>query len=187
MRAQFPNLVVSGEGSVEGGPEEEEDAQEQEHDPDEITPSPSPSYDSQSPSSPRAPLSSRTSHASIIGSSSTSNTPYTPHTTNLLLRTRHAQPVNLNPPNPSISPDGKWAPQHQWTHFYDMLYAKRCMAILTHRSPRKSNLVIMKGKQWIVDWATGKLTRCEPPEYGEVIMGRVGLIKEVEGRRGIAA
>jgi hypothetical protein len=50
-----------------------------------------------------------------------------------------------------------------------MMYAKRCMAILTHRSPRKSNLVIMKGKQWIVDWATGSLTRCEPPDYGELL------------------
>ena len=53
-----------------------------------------------------------------------------------------------------------------------MMYAKRCMAILTHRSPRKSNLVIMKGKQWIVDWATGALTRCEPPDYGELDRGR---------------
>ena len=48
------------------------------------------------------------------------------------------------------------------------LYAKRCMAILTHRSPRKSNLVIMMGKQWVVDWATGKLERCQPPDYGEL-------------------
>jgi hypothetical protein len=53
-----------------------------------------------------------------------------------------------------------------------MMYAKRCMAILTHRSPRKSNLVIMKGKQWIVDWATGALTRCEPPDYGELLTGK---------------
>lgn len=43
------------------------------------------------------------------------------------------------------------------------------MAILTSRSPRKSNLVIMKGKQWAVDWATGVFTRCEPPDYGECI------------------
>ena len=71
-------------------------------------------------------------------------------------------------PNPSVSADGKWKPAHHWSHFYDMMYAKRCMAILTHRSPRKSNLVIMKGKQWIVDWATGALTRCEPPDYGEL-------------------
>lgn len=70
--------------------------------------------------------------------------------------------------NPNITSDGKWRPRHQWTHVYDMMYAKRCMAILTHRSPRKSNLVIMKGKQWIVDWATGRLERCEPPDYREV-------------------
>lgn len=42
------------------------------------------------------------------------------------------------------------------------------MAILTCRAPRKTNLVIMKGKQWIVDWATGALTRCAPPDYGEL-------------------
>ncbi|KAK2629084.1 hypothetical protein QTJ16_002187 [Diplocarpon rosae] len=71
-------------------------------------------------------------------------------------------------PNPSVTSDGKWRPQHQWTHFYDMLYAKRCMAILTHRSPRKSNLMILMGKQWVVDWGTGKLERCSPPDYGEI-------------------
>lgn len=82
--------------------------------------------------------------------------------------TTHLSQYALSTPNPSISADGKWRPTHHWTHFYDMMYAKRCMAILTHRSPRKSNLVIMKGKQWIVDWATGALTRCEPPDYGEL-------------------
>ena len=46
------------------------------------------------------------------------------------------------------------------------------MAILTCRAPRKSNLVIMKGKQWMVDWATGALTRCTPPDYGEVETGK---------------
>lgn len=76
--------------------------------------------------------------------------------------------------HPSISPEtGKWRPEHQWSAMYDMMYAKRCMAILTSRSPRKSNLVIMKGKQWVVDWATGAFTRCEPPDYGECI-GEVG-------------
>jgi hypothetical protein len=37
------------------------------------------------------------------------------------------------------------------------------MAILTSRSPRKSNLVIMKGRRWVIDWATGKLTKWVPP------------------------
>ncbi|KAI6712950.1 hypothetical protein JHW43_004509 [Diplocarpon mali] len=93
---------------------------------------------------------------------------------NILSRARHAIQTtpHLSPtcttPNPSITSDGKWRPQHQWTHFYDMLYAKRCMAILTHRSPRKSNLVILMGKQWVVDWGTGKLERCSPPDYGEI-------------------
>jgi hypothetical protein len=84
------------------------------------------------------------------------------------IQSTHPPQYAPSTPNSSISPDGKWRPTHHWTHFYDMMYAKRCMAILTHRSPRKSNLVIMKGKQWIVDWATGALTRCEPPDYGEL-------------------
>ena len=94
--------------------------------------------------------------------------------------TTHLSQYAPSAPNPSISPDGKWKPTHHWSHFYDMMYAKRCMAILTHRSPRKSNLVIMKGKQWIVDWATGALTRCEPPDYGE-------LSKSVEYSAGFRA
>lgn len=28
--------------------------------------------------------------------------------------------------------------------------------------------MIVKGKQWIVDWETGVLTRLEPPDYREV-------------------
>ena len=77
--------------------------------------------------------------------------------------------------HPSISPEtGKWRPEHHWSAMYDMLYAKRCMAILTSRSPRKSDIVIMKGKQWIVDWATGALTRCQPPDYGEIGAEKVG-------------
>ena len=90
--------------------------------------------------------------------------------TALISRARAARNlVSAQTPNPSIEPEtGKWQPHHQWTPLYDMQYAKRCMAVLTSRSPRKSNFVIMKGKQWIVDWATGRLTRWEPPEYGEV-------------------
>ena len=49
-----------------------------------------------------------------------------------------------------------------------MIYAKHCMAVLLSRSPRKSNLIVIKGKQWVVDWETGKLTRCDPPDYAEI-------------------
>jgi hypothetical protein len=67
-------------------------------------------------------------------------------------------------PNPNISTStGKWAPQPPKTPWTEMQYAKRCMAILTSRSPRKSNLVIMKGRRWVIDWATGKLTKWVPP------------------------
>ena len=72
-------------------------------------------------------------------------------------------------PHPSISPEGKWRPEHTWSANCDMMYFRRCMAILTSRSPRKTNIVIMKGKQWVVDWATGKLTRKDPPDYGEIV------------------
>ncbi|KAI9645980.1 hypothetical protein NHQ30_005418 [Ciborinia camelliae] len=85
-----------------------------------------------------------------------------------LLRRRIPNPT----PSHSFCPEtGKWRPQHAWSPRYDMMYARKCMAILTNRSPRKSNYLIMKGKQWIVDWSTGSLTRCEPPEYGEEYCG----------------
>lgn len=61
------------------------------------------------------------------------------------------------------------------------------MAVLTHRSPRKSNLVIMKGKRWVVDWATGKLEREGPPDYIEVVGGdlsRVGTRGKVGEAQG---
>jgi len=81
-------------------------------------------------------------------------------------------------PNPSVNPEtGKWAPYHHWSLFHDMMYARRCMAILTCGAPRKSNLVIMKGKQWMVDWATGALTRCAPPDYREVETGKVSEMR----------
>jgi hypothetical protein len=67
--------------------------------------------------------------------------------------------------NPDITPDGKWRPVHNWSSRHDLIYAKRCMAVLLSNTPRKTNLVIMRGRQWIVDWATGALTRWEPPAY----------------------
>ena len=71
-------------------------------------------------------------------------------------------------PNASIHPEtGKWRPRHQWTSAHDMIYAKLCYSVLTFRSPRKSNYIIMKGKQWFVDWATGRMIRVLPPAYGE--------------------
>jgi hypothetical protein len=74
-----------------------------------------------------------------------------------------------NPSNPSLSPEtGKWRPEHEWSAMKDMMYAKRCMATLLLRSPRKSNLVIVEGKQWIANWETGVLMRCQPPEYEDI-------------------
>ncbi|RDL40742.1 uncharacterized protein BP5553_00721 [Venustampulla echinocandica] len=101
---------------------------------------------------------------------------------NRLLQTHgpNLQAYQHHPPssttNPSINPEtGKWRPRHQWTPFSDMLYAKRCMAILTSESPRKSNLLIMKGKRWVVDWGSGTLRKWVPemesglglPDYAE--------------------
>jgi hypothetical protein len=83
-----------------------------------------------------------------------------------------------NSPHPSVSPEGKWRPNHRWSAMYDMIYAKRCMAVLTSQSPRKSNMMIMMGKQWIVDWATGCITRCEPPDYNDVVEGKNILEKQ---------
>lgn len=42
------------------------------------------------------------------------------------------------------------------------------MAILTERSPRKSNFLVIKGRLWIVDWATGRVERWAPPTYEEI-------------------
>lgn len=72
-------------------------------------------------------------------------------------------------PNESINPDtGKWEPRHPWTITHDQLYAKLCFSVLLFKSPRKSNYVVSKGKQWYVDWQTGRMVRVLPPGYGEV-------------------
>ena len=90
-----------------------------------------------------------------------------------------------NRPDPSISSSsGKWAPPPPSSPWTEMQYAKRCMGVLTSRTPRKSNLVIMKGKQWVVDWPTGKLTKWVPPpaealpQYGE--LGSEKIVAESE-------
>lgn len=72
-------------------------------------------------------------------------------------------------PNVAIDPhSGKWFPEHGWTTAHDMLYAKLCYNTLFFRSPRKSNYIISQGKEWYVDWATGRMVRVLPPAYGEV-------------------
>lgn len=86
---------------------------------------------------------------------------------------RRAQTAPAAPMRPSIDSDGKWHPDVHWTQTHDMMYAKRCMAVLTHRSPRKTNFVIMKGQRYIVDWRTGRFslpgqTAVAPPEYGKI-------------------
>jgi hypothetical protein len=72
-------------------------------------------------------------------------------------------------PNESINPDtGKWEPRHPWTTTHDQLYAKLCYSVLLFKSPRKSNYIISKGKQWYVNWQTGRMVRVLPPGYGEI-------------------
>ncbi|KAM4057065.1 pleckstrin-like domain-containing protein [Hirsutella rhossiliensis] len=72
-------------------------------------------------------------------------------------------------PNLSVDPHtGKWFPEHKWSSAHDLLYAKLCYSNLLFRSPRKSNYIISKGKQWFVDWGTGRMVRVLPPTYGEV-------------------
>ena len=60
---------------------------------------------------------------------------------------------------------GKWYPEHRWSSAHDLLYAKLCYSNLLFRSPRKSNYIINKGREWFVDWATGKMVRVLPPGY----------------------
>lgn len=74
--------------------------------------------------------------------------------------------------NASVDPfSGKWFPEHKWSEAHDMLYAKLCYSNLLFRSPRRSNYIISKGKQWFVDWATGRMVRVLPPDYGEDVSG----------------
>lgn len=70
-------------------------------------------------------------------------------------------------PNENINEHGKWSPEHRWTSTHDMVYAKLCYAVLLFKSPRKSNFIIVKGKRWFVDWATGQMNRVLPPSYDE--------------------
>lgn len=62
---------------------------------------------------------------------------------------------------------GKWFPEHRWSSAHDLLYAKLCYSNLLFRSPRKSNYVVSKGKEWFVDWATGRMVRVLPPGYSD--------------------
>ncbi len=64
-----------------------------------------------------------------------------------------------------------------------MVYAKLCYGNLLFKSPRKSNYIIMKGKQFFVDWATGKMIRVNPPRYGEVELFGPWQIVRVENTR----
>lgn len=191
----FPDLgigsLLRGQGIDEG--EEEDDESE-----DTISPS-STSTSRTRDSSPRPSTFSTPSRSSILhsatvpqssSSSSTTSLPPLSHATTfpqLLIRTRALLSSSLpsipatptTPTHPSIDEEGKWRPQHEWSPFYDLLYAKRCMAVLTHMSPRKSKYVVVKGKRCIVDWQTGKLEREDPPEYGEWESG-AGVVARAE-------
>lgn len=60
---------------------------------------------------------------------------------------------------------GKWYPEHLWSSAHDLLYAKLCYSNLLFRSPRKSNYIVSDGKEWYVDWGTGRMIRVLPPSY----------------------
>src|SRR3569833_1392322 len=82
-------------------------------------------------------------------------------------RTRQQQRVSRDQDGDDDDEDAKWSPLHAWTARHDMAYAKLCYAVLLSESPRKSNLVVLKDRQWHVDWATGRMARGDPPRYGE--------------------
>lgn len=87
-------------------------------------------------------------------------------------------------PNPAINPhSGKWFPEHNWSSAHDLLYAKLCYSNLLFRSPRKSNYIISKGKQWFVDWGTGRMVRVLPPTYGEIDWFGPWQVVHTENRR----
>ncbi|KAH7170276.1 hypothetical protein EDB81DRAFT_752814 [Dactylonectria macrodidyma] len=87
-------------------------------------------------------------------------------------------------PNLAIDPaSGKWFPEHRWSRAHDMLYAKLCYSNLLFRSPRKSNYIISNGKQWYVDWSTGRMVRVLPPAYGEIDYFGPWQVVHTENRR----
>lgn len=59
----------------------------------------------------------------------------------------------------NFSQISKWRPSHQWSPSYDLIYAKRCLAVLTSCMPRKSNTVIVNGEFYVVDWVTGHMCK----------------------------
>jgi hypothetical protein len=61
----------------------------------------------------------------------------------------------------------EWEPKHTWTRAHDRVYAKLCYAVLHYASPRKSDFIVAKGKQWRVDWETGRMVSIGPPGYYE--------------------
>jgi hypothetical protein len=72
-------------------------------------------------------------------------------------------------PNDEIDQlSGKWYPEHHWTSNHDLLYAKLCYNNLLFRSPRRSKRIISNGREWHVDWTTGRMVRVLPPQYGEI-------------------
>ncbi|KAF7542572.1 hypothetical protein G7046_g10147 [Stylonectria norvegica] len=86
--------------------------------------------------------------------------------------------------NIAIDPSsGKWFPEHRWSSAHDMLYAKLCYSNLLFRSPRKSSYIISKGKQWCVDWQTGRMVRVLPPAYGEIEWFGPWQVIHTENRR----
>ena len=87
-------------------------------------------------------------------------------------------------PHEGVDPgSGKWMPDHQWSSVHDLMYARLCFNYLFFKSPRKSNYIIQKGKQWFVDWRTGRMVRVLPPAYGEVELFGPWQVIQTENRR----
>jgi hypothetical protein len=77
--------------------------------------------------------------------------------------------IQNNTTNPSITASGKWRPHHTWIPANDLSYANRCFPVLLAENPRKTNFVIMKGKRYYVDWATGTLEQWKPEDTLELV------------------
>lgn len=113
----------------------------------------------QSGEASRPTLTRTTSAAESLSSSSSSST-------STLNQSPSSPPQDLHP---SISPEtGKWEPEQNWTQQYDLLMAKRCMAVLLKKSKRKSDVVIMKGQEWFIYWETGRLDKVGLPSYTDL-------------------
>lgn len=73
----------------------------------------------------------------------------------------------------STESDAKWSPPPTLTAHGNLMFARRCLAILPADAPRRSEYIVSEGKRWKLDWEAKCLMEIQegellpPPEYSE--------------------